>query len=546
MATFENEFDYIIVGGGTAGCVLANRLSEDPANKVCLLEAGPVDSNPFISIPAGVAFTVLNPKLSWGLKTVPQKHCNNRELPIPRGRVLGGCSSINGMVYSRGHPGDYSDWVAAGAEGWSYAEVLPYYIKSENNLNFGDSPYHGDKGPMTISSIPKINPIVSSFLEAAEAKGLKLCEDHNEGDPEGFGARQGAIKNGRRVSGPSAFLNSVKSRPNLSVITDAMVHKVLIENRKATGVRFETGGSVREIAARREVILSGGAYGSPALLLHSGIGNAEELKALGIDVVHDLKGVGEGLRDHPSAALQVRTKDTTSYGLSWGKLFSNMLIGLEYIFFRKGPIASNTFEAHGFCKSDPNMARPDLQLIIMPAHRNPFPKALPRGHGYGIVTALVKPNNVGSVKLRSNNPADKPLIDFNFFADQNDMDRLRTGLKLSRSLLLSDIFSKYKGHEILPGPEVETDEQWDEYIRNTCTTVHHACSSCRMGSDDMAVVDTELKVYGIEGLRVVDASVFPTLLAGNSNAPVVMVAEKASDIILGRPLLAPIDLPHVK
>lgn len=192
------------------------------------------------------------------------------------------------------------------------------------------------------------------------------------------------------------------------------------------------------------------------------------------------------------------------------------------------------------------MARPDLQLIIMPAHRNPFPKALPRGHGYGIVTALVKPNNVGSVKLRSNNPADKPLIDFNFFADQNDMDRLRTGLKLSRSLLLSDIFSKYKGHEILPGPEVETDEQWDEYIRNTCTTVHHACSSCRMGSDDMAVVDTELKVYGIEGLRVVDASVFPTLLAGNSNAPVVMVAEKASDIILGRPLLAPIDLPHVK
>lgn len=541
---YNEQHDFLIIGGGTAGCVLANRLSENPAHSVCLIEAGPPDSNPLIRVPAGVAFTILNPHLGWGLKTVPQPHCNGREIPIPRGRVLGGSSSINGMVYFRGHPGDYDDWQAAGAQGWSYADVLPYFIKSEDNPSFAGSPYHGVGGPMHVTTLPKFNPLVHSFLEATDALKLQRCTDFNGADPEGFGTRQAAIRNGQRESGSTAFLRPVRKRPNLRIITDAQLSRIDVVEGRAVGVRLMTPNGDQRIGARREVILSAGAYGSPTCLLLSGIGPVGELTALGIQPVVDLPGVGKGLRDHPSAALQVRTKDTSSYGMSWRKTVPNLIDGLRYLMFRSGPIAGNLFEAHGFWRSRPDEQRPDMQIIMMPAHRNAEPKALPRGHGYGIIAALVKPKSFGSITLASSDPRAMPLIDLNFLGVDEDLVRIRDGLKLARRLLESPSFTRYKGHEILPGSQVSSDDEWDDYIRRTCTMVHHPTSSCRMGVDAMAVVDPELRVRGVDGLRVVDASIFPTLVAGNTNAGVVMVAEKAADIILGRPPLRRLDLPH--
>jgi choline dehydrogenase-like flavoprotein len=536
--------DFVIVGGGTAGCVLANRLSEDPRNSVVLIEAGPPDSNPLIRVPAGVAFTILNPKLGWGLKTVPQAHCYEREIPIPRGKVLGGSSSINGMVYIRGHPGDYDDWAAAGAEGWSYADVLPYFLKSENNSSYPGSPYHNVGGPMSISTLRQFNPLVLSFLEATRSLQLPQQSDFNGPDMEGFGTRQAAIRNGRRESGTTAFLNPARGRRNLRIVTQAVVQHITLENGRATGVILSQGGIEHKVSARREVILSGGAFGSPAMLLHSGIGPADELKALGITPVIDLPGVGKGLRDHPSAAIQMRTKDTTSYGVSWRKALPNAVDLLRYLLLRRGPLAGNMFEAHGFWKSNPALSRPDLQIIMMPAHRNAAPKPLPQGHGYGIISALVRPKSVGSLSLASSDPAVMPRIDLNFLAEPEDLDRIRAGLKLARRILAAPAFDQYKGHEIIPGPDVQTDDEWDDYIRRTCTMVHHPACSARMGTDPMSVVGPDCGVHGVAGLRIVDASIFPTLVAGNTNAGVVMVAEKASDIILGRPALARLDLPH--
>ncbi|MGH3428967.1 MAG: GMC family oxidoreductase, partial [Terriglobales bacterium] len=315
----SESYDFIIVGAGTAGCVLANRLSERRDLTVCLVEAGDRDRYPLIKVPAAVAFTILNPKLGWGYETVPQPHCNNRRVALPRGRVLGGSSSTNGMVYFRGHPGDYDDWAAAGARGWSYAELLPYFLRSEHNPAFAGNPYHHVGGPMAVSNIPRVNPLVASFLESARELGLRHCPDFNGADPEGFGLRQGTIRDGRRESGVTAFLRPAQRRPNLKVIVNALAHRVLLEQRRAVGVQFDRDGSPLTLMARREVIVCGGSYGSPALLLRSGIGPLEHLKSVGVKPIHGLAGVGQGLRDHPSAEIQMVTQDTTSYGVSWPK-----------------------------------------------------------------------------------------------------------------------------------------------------------------------------------------------------------------------------------
>jgi choline dehydrogenase-like flavoprotein len=541
---FSESYDYIIVGAGTAGCVLANRLSEDPAASVCIVEAGGRDSYPLIRVPAAVAFTILNPKLGWGYATVPQAHCSDRRLVLPRGRVLGGSSSTNGMVYFRGHPGDYDDWAAAGAHGWSYAEVLPYFLRSEHNPAFSRSPYHHVGGPMAVSDIPRVNPLVTNFLESSRALNLPQCADFNGPDPEGFGVRQGTIRGGRRESGVTAFLRPAERRPNLKVIVDAVADRILLEQGRAVGVKLQLAETSTTLLARRQIILCAGSYGSPALLMRSGVGPGDLLKAAGVEPVHELAGVGQGLRDHPSAEIQMVTRDTTSYGVSWPKAFANALALLRYVAFRDGPLASNMFEGHGFLRSDPALPRPDLQIIMMPARRNARPLALPRGHGFGIIAALVRPSSSGSVRIASPDPLARPLIDLNLLANYEDVARIRTGLRLARRILGGKAFERYRATELKPGAAAGTDQQLDEHIRQSCAIVHHPTSSCRMGTDGAAVVDSELRVRGLQALRVVDASICPTQPAGNTNAVVVMIAEKAADLILGRPAPAPMPLPH--
>jgi len=539
-----DTFDFVIVGAGSAGCVLANRLSEQTDASICLIEAGDRDTYPLIQVPAGVAFTILNPKLAWGFETIPQAHCHQRCVPLPRGRVLGGSSSTNGMVYFRGHPGDYDDWAAAGARGWSYADVLPYFLRSEHNPAWRDDPYHRVGGPMAVSDIPRVNPLVSDFLDSVYSLGLKSCADFNGADPEGFGLRQASIRNGRRESGVTAFLRPAEIRPNLKVIVNALADRVVLEGLRASGVRVVRNGLTSIIGARREVILSAGSYASPGILMRSGIGQPDILHSAGVPPVHALPGVGNGLRDHPAAEIQMTTRDTTSYGISGRKTLENAMALLRYLLFRSGPVASNLFEAHGFVRSDPALPRPDLQIIMVPARRNQKPLALPRGHGFGIISALVRPGSRGSIRIASPDPRAKPLIDLNLLADEHDVVRIRAGLRLARRILAGGAFDHYRAEELRPGNAAQTDQQLDEHIRNTCVTVHHPTSSCRMGDDAAAVVDWQLKVRGVESLRVVDASICPTLPAGNTNAVVVMIAEKAADLILGRPAPQAMPLPH--
>jgi choline dehydrogenase len=520
----SDTFDYVIAGAGTAGCVLANRLSADTGATVALIEAGPPDDDPAIRVPAMVAKAIGNPRQSWGYQTVPQSHVDGRVLPVPRGRVLGGCSSINGMVYFRGHPRDYDDWRQPG---WSYADLLPYFQRLENYEAAHTPPRHRG-GPVNVIDIPQPNPLVRRFLAATDTLGLARCADFNGGDPEGFGPRQAAIRNGRRESGVTAYLNPARSRPNLHVVTGALVTRVLFEGRRATGVEIERGGARSAVQARREVIVACGAYGSPQLLELSGVGDAAALQTLGNAPLLDLPAVGRNLQDHPAASIAVRTDNTESYGLSWRTVPRSLRIAAQYLLFRSGPLASNVFEANGFMRSRPEADRPDLQIIFMPAHRNASGHWLPRGHGYGIIFVNLRPASRGSVTLTSNDPHHKPAIDFNFLADAGDMDVLVRGFEIARSILSAPSFAPLAGRETSPGPDVRERGQIEAHIRRSLVTVHHPCGTCRMGD----VVDSSLRVKGIEALRVVDASVIPTVIAGNSNIPVNAVAERAADLIL--------------
>ena len=530
----QDTFDYLIVGAGTAGCVLANRLSADSGVRVGLVEAGPSDDHFTIRIPAAVAAAIAKPEFSWGYKSAPQRHLNNRQIPLPRGRVLGGCSSINGMVYFRGHPADFDDWAAGGATGWSYRDVLPYFIRSENNEAWSRSPVHGHGGPMNVIDIARPNPLIKRFLAATAALGYKHCEDFSGGDPEGFGPRQATIRNGHRESMVTAYLNPVRNQQNLSVITNALVTRILIEGQRATGIEIERAGARQRLLARKEVLVCAGSYGSPQLLLLSGVGEGSALQALGIEVKHHLPGVGASLHDHPAAAIQMRTQDSTSYGLSLKALPRDLWNIAEYALFRRGPLGSNVFEATGFVKTRPELPRPDLQIVFMPAHRNASGYPIPLGHGYGIIAIAVRPKSRGRVSLASADPHQAPVIDPNFLDAPEDLQTLLFGTQLGRRILATPAFESLHATELLPGEKVQDERSWTEYIRNGVVTVHHPSGTCRMGSDELAVVDPQLRVRGIAGLRVVDASVFPSAIAGNSNAAVVMTAEKAADLMLSR------------
>jgi choline dehydrogenase len=517
-------FDYVIAGAGTAGCVLANRLSADAGVTVALIEAGPPDDDPAIRVPAMVAKAIGNPRQSWGYHTVPQRQVDGRVLPVPRGRVLGGCSSINGMVYFRGHPREYDEWRQPG---WRYADLEPYFERLEN-YEAAHTPQRHQGGPVNVIDIPKPNPLVRRFLAAADTLGLPRCADFNGGDPEGFGPRQAAIRGGRRESGVTAYLNPARHRANLKITTDALVTRVLFEGLRATGVETERGGARETVTARREVIVACGAYASPQLLQLSGIGDAAALQALGVAPLIDLPAVGKNLHDHPAASISVRTDNTESYGLSWRTVPRSLTIAAQYLLFRSGPLASNVFEANGFMRSRPEVDRPDLQIIFMPAHRNANGHWLPRGHGYGIIFVNLRPASRGSVALTSKEPRDKPAIDFNFLSAPGDIDVLVRGFEVARSILAAPSFAPLKGRETAPGPEVRARAQIEAHIRKSLVTVHHPCGTCRMGD----VVDTALRVKGTGALRVVDASVIPTVIAGNSNIPVNAVAERAADLIL--------------
>ena len=530
---FQQTFDYIIVGAGTAGCVLAARLSENPDNRVCLIEAGGSEKHPYISIPAAVGCAIMNPKMGWGLSTEPQEGLNGRRVPLPRGKIIGGCGSINGMAYYRGDGKDYDDWAAEGNSGWSYADLLPYFLRSEHNPEYKDSPYHNTGGPMGVSFIPKPNKLCNAFNEAMEDMGFPYCEDFNTAHPNGYGFRQGSIWKGKRVSTAATYLRPAMKRKNLTVLSKSPTRRVLFEGKKAIGVEIQSPAGIQSYGAGKEVIVSGGAYHSPHILLNSGVGDSAHLQEIGIDVVHDLKGVGKNLHDHPSTYTALDMEDSTSYAISWKAMPRDIMQFFQYALFRGGPMASNLFETNAYIKTLPYSDRPDLQLVFQPARRNIKPFPIPINHGYAVATVCLYPLSRGAVTLASNDPLQAPKIDLGLGKEREDIQTLLRGLKLARQVALHDSFGQYDATERVPGKDIQSDDELEAYIRETMITVHHPGSTCRMGNSDTDVVNHELKVRGTENLRVADASIYPRVPGANTNASVVAIAEKAADMILG-------------
>jgi choline dehydrogenase len=534
--TNAGEYDYVIVGAGTAGCVLAARLTEDPAVQVALIEAGPRDSHPFIQVPALVGAAIGTKAINWGFMTAPQPHLDNRRIPLPRGRVVGGSGSINGMAYFRGQPLDFDDWAAEGCKGWSWREVLPYFIRSEHNQDHVDSPYHGHDGPMNVRHIRRPNRLNQDFLAAFGAMGeYPRSDDLTGAQPEGYGLRQGTIRNGRRDSTANAFLRPALSRPNLALLTESPVTRILVGDGKATGVEIRTAlRGLQQIRARREVLLCAGAVQSPQILMLSGIGDAPELRRHGIGVQQHLPGVGGNYHDHLAISILMETDNTLSYGLSFRTAHRALWNGLQYALWREGPLASNLFESTAFIRSSAATDRPDLQIVFQPARRNRNLFPLPLNHGFAISSVGLYPKSRGRVHLASADPAAAPRVEANFLAEPEDMQPLLHGLKLARRVFASEPFRRYAAVEVAPGPAVTDDAALAAYVRRVAATAHHPVGTCKMGVDEQSVVDLELRVHGVAGLRVVDASIFPHVVGGNTNAPTVMVAEKAADLIRGR------------
>lgn len=530
-----DEFDFVIVGAGTAGCVLAARLTEDPAARVCLIEAGGPADHPFVQVPALVGPAIMHRAFGWGLSTEPEPALNNRRIPLPRGRLIGGSGSINGMAYHRGHPRDYDDWAAAGNTGWNWQSVLPYFRRSENNADLRDPALHGNDGPIHVTHIPRPNPLNQAFLQAFESVGgYARCADFTGLEPEGYGLRQATIHRGRRDSTAAAYLKPARSRANLTVLTRAQVTCVQIEAGRARGVELRSSGSaVRTLRASREVILCAGAIHSPQLLMLSGIGPPDMLLEHGITVQAPLQGVGANYHDHPALPLTMEMRDSTSYGLSWRALPRNARAVVEYLFARRGILASNVFESTAFIRSSPELDRPDIQIAFQPARRNPDAFPLPKGHGFAMSVVNLYPRSRGRITLASDNILDAPRVQANLFHEAADMQPMLRGLRLARRLCAAPAFSRFRAREVLPGAALQDDADLTGYLRRAAATAHHPVGTCRMGVDESAVVDPRLRVRGIAGLRVVDASVFPSIVGGNTNAPVVMVAERAADLIRG-------------
>ena len=535
----DSEWDYIIVGAGSAGCVLANRLTEDGKNRVLLLEAGGSDKNILIQMPTALSYPMASDRYNWGYMSDPEPELDGRRITCPRGKGLGGTSSINGMVYVRGHACDFDEWEALGAKGWNYANCLPYFKRSES-WQFGEDDYRGGSGPLGVGGGNNMegNPLYQAFIDAGVEAGYPATEDYNGFRQEGFGAMHMTIEGGIRESTSRAYLDPAKKRRNLTVWTGAMVDRIVFEGKRAIGVKLAHRGVSKKIRATKEVILSAGSIATPTILQRSGVGDEAKLKEVGVKPLHHLPGVGENLQDHMEVYFQFHCKKPVSLNskLNW---FSKLLIGIRWFFFKSGLGATNHFESCAFIRSDAGVKWPDIQYHFLPAAMRYDGTPSLKGHGFQVHVGPNKPKSRGLVHIKSPDPAEPPSIQFNYMQHPDDVAKWRNCISLTREIIGQPAMDEYSGEELQPGIEIQSDEQIDAWVKDNMESAYHPCGTCKMGATDdpMAVVDTECRVIGLESFRVVDASVFPTVTNGNINAPTIMVAERASDLILGEPLL---------
>tara|TARA_R110002020_G_scaffold400596_9_gene610863 strand:- start:14019 stop:15677 length:1659 start_codon:yes stop_codon:yes gene_type:complete len=542
------EADYVIVGAGSAGCAMAYRLGE-AGKSVLVIEHGGTDAGPFIQMPAALSYPMNMARYDWGYKSEPEPHLDNRRLVVPRGKVIGGSSSINGMVYVRGHAMDFDHWRDSGAEGWSYADVLPYFRRMEtwhDGGHGGDTYWRGKTGPLHVSRGPRKNPLFRAFVEAGKQAGYQTTDDYNGEQQEGFGPMEQTVHAGRRWSAANAYLRPALQRPNVT-LTRALAQRVLIEDGRATGVEVLRSGRPEVIRARCEVILAASSINSPKLLMLSGIGPAAHLAEHGIDVIADRPGVGGNLQDHLEVYVQMAASQPITLYKHWN-ILSKAVIGAQWLFFKKGMGASNQFESAAFIRSRAGIPYPDIQYHFLPIAVRYDGQAAAEGHGFQAHVGPMRSKSRGRVSLRSANPADNPKIIFNYMSHPEDWEEWRRCIRLTREIFAQDAFKPFVKHEIQPGADVQSDAEIDAFVREHGESAYHPCGTCKMGrkDDPDAVVDAQGRVIGVEGLRVADSSIFPRITNGNLNAPSIMVGEKMADHVLGKaPLAASNDTPWI-